>query len=806
MASLYQSQGVEYEYSLGSRVARISHPAPPDTQMDLGSNTFDFLDLEHLQNGFGDLPSQLEDPFDAEAKALVPATPPAGDSNTRGTSVDSPPMILDWSSPDASGLTSPNMLGPKHNDFLTGAAISPADADPQTLNSSRNYSLTQTHSDASWNEGSELQDQGLPAEQSARSHPQSHMNPDYSIQESFNGSDMFNELKILGHQSPSRQGPFPLSSGSVRLNNLRQHVQRMHANEEVPSETVEAIGSMSQRQVRTDRASFARNGLGKSPVGGNATSQIYHGSSSRLSVFAQNQGNFKPNVESTAPQQSASRSGSASSLQSDHRSSRLRGLFRRRSSIHSNGASSGFQEIVFDLKSAYSGSQASNASGASAASTASAASGRRGALDSLTKATMKAVKAIVQHRVALWVVPQRQSLVEIQLGASIVKPDPWELTDRNHEGHETANGCLQQSLARREQELESLAATADEPQNQGPGVVVFTSRRSRSLLNDQFLPVGLPVSVYSHLRSLEASSPALIPLNECVLAIAWEFHDNPSNFALLDDGLISLVNVLQASAIYQAKFEKDQLIAQSLICFRSCLEALRIKNLGHLGRTAHLACDNHICKVQCLADLELSLALYLDELSRVFFKKENLRGKYKIDWFISTCYSFYIQAFVRKALQKLSCISEIEDYTSSCGAYDPLAADHSIIIKENTSEYCNDITSLQEVLGSGRMRCSGYLKKIFEIEEYERPADQSKTISNAPFKALFDEAADRGAGPNERQSRTKKTSYGSVEMEDSVLLLILNSSIEQKSGNIQSLSKKLHRLDRYYEQSGYLID
>jgi hypothetical protein len=47
----------------------------------------------------------------------------------------------------------------------------------------------------------------------------------------------------------------------------------------------------------------------------------------------------------------------------------------------------------------------------------------------------------------------------------------------------------------------------------------------------------------------------------------------------------------------------------------------------------------------------MNISLYLDELSRVFFKKENMRSK--TTWWLSAFYSFCIQSFVRKALLDL---------------------------------------------------------------------------------------------------------------------------------------------------------
>jgi hypothetical protein len=58
-----------------------------------------------------------------------------------------------------------------------------------------------------------------------------------------------------------------------------------------------------------------------------------------------------------------------------------------------------------------------------------------------------------------------------------------------------------------------------------------------------------------------------------------------------------------------------------------------------------------VCKLESIASLELNLTLYLDELSRVFFKKENLKSR--DGYWLSTFFSFCIQAVVRRALLQL---------------------------------------------------------------------------------------------------------------------------------------------------------
>jgi hypothetical protein len=103
---------------------------------------------------------------------------------------------------------------------------------------------------------------------------------------------------------------------------------------------------------------------------------------------------------------------------------------------------------------------------------------------------------------------------------------------------------------------------------------------------------------------------------------------------------------------------QNQMIAQSLICLRSSLEALRLKRSGFLEPLWHESCFPTRCTTDLVNTLQKTLSLYLDELSRVFFKKENLKDKKP--WWLSAFYSFCIQSYVRKNLIQLEMRSEIE--------------------------------------------------------------------------------------------------------------------------------------------------
>lgn len=152
---------------------------------------------------------------------------------------------------------------------------------------------------------------------------------------------------------------------------------------------------------------------------------------------------------------------------------------------------------------------------------------------------------------------------------------------------------------------------------------------------------------------------------------------------------------------------------------------------------SHRYCHQDACDVQCFSCLELNIALYLDELSRVFFKKENL--KTRDGYWISTFYSFCIQATTRKILQKLSSSKEffstsalsaskqflhlaINLFIASSGSYDPLITNYEEIEPGHASEF-EDVIMLQQALGGPVKSSADYLRKLFEIDE-PRAADE----------------------------------------------------------------------------------
>ena len=99
------------------------------------------------------------------------------------------------------------------------------------------------------------------------------------------------------------------------------------------------------------------------------------------------------------------------------------------------------------------------------------------------------------------------------------------------------------------------------------------------------------------------------------------------------------------------------------------MEAMPLYGTGACDTQIHLECQPSQCRMEAIANLNLHLGLYLDELSRVLFKKENMRNK-KL-WWLSVFYSLCIQSYVRKSLVALG--------SHPLGRVDSsLRADHSL--------------------------------------------------------------------------------------------------------------------------------
>ncbi|KAH8668091.1 hypothetical protein BGZ60DRAFT_528428 [Tricladium varicosporioides] len=801
LQSLAHKLDLEYEYSLHTRVVRISRTTIPEVSMDLETEDIELLNFRSPGNNYGLPSTDLSMP----------------DSPVYDTNLSSSVCLPHISTPGAA--SNPSMVLPDlskwpalaSNDFLrdVDAQISSAESKdqhskysaqnlldvsslyewswpspmPNTLATEVNYNLSRTQSSydsplscpsnerelqngpqqtldlfakeipsVSLLTGSDLDTDDSETRTKPHEHQRFYCTEYPPCKRSFTRSDL---LARHVRKHPSER-PFQCHCGRkfTRLVNLRQHAQTVHGHLDdlSPADPLNAVGSKSQQQIQRDK--HRPLPLPSPPA---CLNNINFNASTPTSYVSRR--GSTPNVSETwpsKPEQPTSRSGSVSSFQSDWGRNGLKNMFSRRSSAQSRG-STGYQEIVFDSKSVDSGSQASGVSG------------RQGPLDSVAIAAMNAVKRIG----ACWrckflrkscspetpcdLCPKGNGrsnwdIVGCKRGDLKTKMPPITLCPQRGQAQTDFHGSQVPSYGVVKQAIEYLQHIEWRSKEIKALDAANSTSIHGSVLIPEDLPLGLTVPLYSSIRVSEFISPALIPLNECILAIAWELGPQSSASRSLeilgDNSLESLIALLRSSAIYQAKLESDQLIAQSLICLRSCLEAMNVDD--YLPSHAH--CHGNSCKVKYISDFEQNITLYLDELSRVFFRKENL--KTRSGYWISAFYSFCIQAIVRKVLlellgRRITITAPVDEslpkaseqflhlavnlFIASSGTYDPLTTNYSATEPGNASDQ-EDIVLLQQVLGGPVHSSAGYLRKLFEIKETQVPKYQYSLALESPLR------------------------------------------------------------------------
>ncbi|KAK0100330.1 hypothetical protein ONS95_008288 [Cadophora gregata] len=193
-----------------------------------------------------------------------------------------------------------------------------------------------------------------------------------------------------------------------------------------------------------------------------------------------------------------------------------------------------------------------------------------------------------------------------------------------------------------------------------------------------------------------------------------------------------MVTVLFEAIKYQDKYwgqnQSDQLIALSLICWRSCLEALRVRYRINLDeQPKHSRCTSRNCEIVCIEQVNSSISLYSKELSRVFFSKESMRNRKP--WWLSAFYSFYIQSFVRKALIVLGedfCPArhsvkqyqqlQVRLFIASMGTYDPISEPDPDLSGAIAREFESARLAVRKATwaDSGIRSSADYLKMLYE--------------------------------------------------------------------------------------------
>ncbi|KAK4153147.1 hypothetical protein C8A00DRAFT_15600 [Chaetomidium leptoderma] len=152
----------------------------------------------------------------------------------------------------------------------------------------------------------------------------------------------------------------------------------------------------------------------------------------------------------------------------------------------------------------------------------------------------------------------------------------------------------------------------------------------------------------SSLQKTFSSGGRSVAYTELIAIIAWELAENQALLPSLEiRSWENFMSMLETAGIYESEVGQTSLVVLAMVCFKHCLEALRLHSANLLSPGNHEDCGGGQCQVECIHDLKSQVAAYVDELSSVIFNKENMRDR---RWWLSTFYSLYIQSYVRHAL------------------------------------------------------------------------------------------------------------------------------------------------------------
>ncbi|CZR70038.1 uncharacterized protein PAC_19939 [Phialocephala subalpina] len=400
-------------------------------------------------------------------------------------------------------------------------------------------------------------------------------------------------------------------------------------------------------------------------------------------------------------------------------------------------------------------------SDASGLSGASGRSGRTGPLSDLARAGMKAVKSVG----ACWRC--------IFLRKKCDPETPCLICPKGEESNWEALGChrgdfktrmLPIRLCPRSQRNHPtllVEPTLDNPYifldctqrdlwaNNDPGVIdtaySLLRRQRMETARSRFLK---EIASKCDLLSKPPDPVMLQPIQHCMICIVWELFPTMQPLRLLGHNgtFDALLRILPAAVVYQATLESDRLIAQSLICLRSCFEVFRFNHSGLTFTDQHIYCSNSGCHVECIKQLHININIYLDELSRVFFKKENLRNKGP-SW-LSIFYSLCIQSLVRTALLVLSEWNAMNKTTHEqylylplrlfiaaySGSRDPLLSDDAAETGSSLEYFqqAREATNYTDWNSIGCQSSGEYLKLLFQ--------DTGSSLDSTPTKAENEKA------------------------------------------------------------------
>ncbi|KAI0555638.1 hypothetical protein F4679DRAFT_519291 [Xylaria curta] len=170
-------------------------------------------------------------------------------------------------------------------------------------------------------------------------------------------------------------------------------------------------------------------------------------------------------------------------------------------------------------------------------------------------------------------------------------------------------------------------------------------------------------------------------LESNLVIIAWTLIDSLSVKTVLQvEHIDQTLEVMKAAITYEMEYGRSSIAALAIECLRNCVDMLRLHEPGYLIPTLHADCDPQQCRVESFRELNSGISAFIEEFSRIIFRKENRATERK--WWLSAFYGLYIQSFVRRT------ITFVEDQSLAH------LRDHEL--HRNCSSYLNLATNLFE--------------------------------------------------------------------------------------------------------------
>ncbi|KAJ8119169.1 hypothetical protein ONZ43_g3838 [Nemania bipapillata] len=167
--------------------------------------------------------------------------------------------------------------------------------------------------------------------------------------------------------------------------------------------------------------------------------------------------------------------------------------------------------------------------------------------------------------------------------------------------------------------------------------------------DDAYMNVVLDIlcSPIVDLSAMRISSEYNIESN--LLVLAWTLIDSPSVKSILQvEHIDQTLDVMKAAITYEMEYGHSSTAELAIDCLRNCVDMLRLHEPGYLTPALHANCDHQQCRVESFQRLSAGISAFIEEFSKVIFRKENRTNERK--WWLSAFYGLYIQSFVRRAI------------------------------------------------------------------------------------------------------------------------------------------------------------